>query len=164
PIGLEVSSGQGPAARAARWRECAAQAQRGSRRHGPRTASLSQCDQRHSRRPIARTRRVSQRAKRSSRPPLRPRPRRTALRPALARSAKPAPLRDQVRVNTDQLDDILDQLRSTIPEEIKQARWIAKERDDMLAQATREAERIVKETRERQAQLVAAHELPRQAE
>jgi len=82
----------------------------------------------------------------------------------LVRSAKPVPLKDQVRVDKDKLRDILDQMRSTIPEEIKQARWIAKERDDMLAQATREAERIVKEARERQARLVSTHELPRQAE
>jgi cell division septum initiation protein DivIVA len=82
----------------------------------------------------------------------------------LVRSAKPVPLKDQVRVNQDKLYDILDQMRSTIPEEIKQARWIAKERADMLAQATREAERIVKQARERQAQLVSTHELPRQAE
>src|SRR4051812_17129380 len=82
----------------------------------------------------------------------------------LVRNAKPVPLKDQVRVNKDKLNDILDQMRSTIPEEIKQARWIAKERDDMLGQGTREAERIVKEARERQTQLVSGHELPRQAE
>ena len=32
-------------------------------------------------------------------------------------------------------------MRATIPEEIKQARWIVKERQEMLAEAKREAER-----------------------
>jgi hypothetical protein len=82
----------------------------------------------------------------------------------LVRSAKRVPLRDQVRVDKQKLYDILDQMRSTIPEEIKQARWIVKERQGILAEAEREAERIVKEARERQTQLVSGHELIRQAE
>jgi hypothetical protein len=68
-------------------------------------------------------------------------------------NAKPVPLTDQVRVDKEEIYDILDQMRATIPEEIKQARWIVKERQEMLAEAKREAERIVKEARERQNQL-----------
>src|SRR3954468_24070003 len=82
----------------------------------------------------------------------------------LVRSAKPVPRRDQVRVDKQKLDDILDQMRSTIPEESKQARWIVEERQELLAEAEREAERMVKEARERQTQLVSGHELIRQAE
>src|SRR5215217_1959576 len=79
----------------------------------------------------------------------------------LVHNAKPVPLTDQVRVDRD---EILDQMRATIPEEIKQARWIVKERQEMLAEAKREAERIVKEARERQTQLVSQQEVTRQAE
>ena len=39
-------------------------------------------------------------------------------------NAKPVPLTDQVRVDKEEIYDILDQMRATIPEEIKQARWI----------------------------------------
>ena len=67
----------------------------------------------------------------------------------LVHNAKPVPLTDQVRVDKEEIYDILDQMRATIPEEIKQARWIVKERQEMLAEAKREAERIVKEARER---------------
>src|ERR671918_3219004 len=59
---------------------------------------------------------------------------------------------------------LLDQMRATIPEEIKQARWIVKERQEMLAEAKREAERIVKEARERQSQMVSQQEVTRNAE
>src|SRR5919205_804185 len=57
-------------------------------------------------------------------------------------NAKPVPLTDQVRVDKEEIYDILDQMRATIPEEIKQARWIVKERQEMLAEAKREAERV----------------------
>src|SRR5882762_4556007 len=67
----------------------------------------------------------------------------------LVHNAKPVPLTDQVRVDKEEIYDILDQMRATIPEEIKQARWIVKERQEMLAEAKREAERIVKEGRAR---------------
>jgi cell division septum initiation protein DivIVA len=81
----------------------------------------------------------------------------------LVHGAKQVPLRDQVRMDKAKLYDLLDRMRSTIPEEIKQARWIVKEREEMLAAAKHEAERIVKEARERQTQLVAQHEPIRQA-
>jgi hypothetical protein len=82
----------------------------------------------------------------------------------LVHGAKQVPLRDQVRVDKKKLYDLRDQMRSTIPEEIKQARWIVKEREEMLAEAKRAAERIVEDARERQTQLVAEHQLIRQAE
>ncbi len=71
---------------------------------------------------------------------------------------------DQVRLDREEVYDILDQMRATIPEEIKQARWIVKERQEMLAEAKREAERIVKEAREKQDQLVSQEEVVKQAE
>ena len=82
----------------------------------------------------------------------------------LVHNAKPVPLTDQVRVDKEEIYDILDQMRATIPEEIKQARWIVKERQEMLAEAKREAERIVKEARERQERLVGEEEITKQAE
>jgi cell division septum initiation protein DivIVA len=82
----------------------------------------------------------------------------------LVHNAKSVPMTDQVRVDKEEIYDILDQMRATIPEEIKQARWIVKERQEMLAEAKREAERVVKEARERQARLVSEQEITKQAE
>jgi cell division septum initiation protein DivIVA len=67
-------------------------------------------------------------------------------------------------VDKEEIYDILDQMRATIPEEIKQARWIVKERQEMLAEAKREAERIIQEGRDRQEQLISQEEVTRQAE
>ena len=82
----------------------------------------------------------------------------------LIHNARPVPLTDQVRVDREEIYDLLDQMRATIPEEIKQARWIVKERQEMLAEAKREAERIVKEARDQQTRLISEEEVYKQAE
>jgi cell division septum initiation protein DivIVA len=71
----------------------------------------------------------------------------------LVHNARPVPLTDQVRVDREEIYDLLDQMRATIPEEIKQARWIVKERQEMLAEAKRDAEEIVEEAREREREI-----------
>ena len=55
-------------------------------------------------------------------------------------------------------------MRATVPEEIKQARWIVKERQEMLAEAKREAERIIREARDQQERLINQQEVVRLAE
>ena len=82
----------------------------------------------------------------------------------LIHNARPVPLTDQVRVDREEIYDLLDQMRATIPEEIKQARWIVKERQEMLAEAKREAERVVKEARDQQSRLISEEEVYKQAE
>ena len=59
----------------------------------------------------------------------------------LVHNAKAVPLTDQVRIDREEIYDILDQMRATIPEEIKQARWIVKERqaDEIVDDARRSA-------------------------
>ena len=66
----------------------------------------------------------------------------------LVHNAKAVPLTDQVRIDREEIYDILDQMRATIPEEIKQARWIVKERQEMLAEAKREVDRLLAEGHE----------------
>src|ERR1700739_385379 len=82
----------------------------------------------------------------------------------LVHNARAVPLTDQVRVDKEEIYDILDQMRATIPEEIKQARWIVNERQESRAEAKGEAERIVKEARERQERMVSEEEITKQAE
>src|ERR1700760_3970774 len=82
----------------------------------------------------------------------------------LVHNAKAVPLTDQVRIDREEIYDILDQMRATIPEEIKQARWIVKERQEMLAEAKREAERVVEGARERRERMISEEEIAKQAE
>src|SRR3954453_14652126 len=78
-------------------------------------------------------------------------------------NARPVPLKDQVRVDREEIYDLLDQMRATIPEEIKRARGIVKEREEMLAEAKREAEPIFREAREQQARLISDEEVTKQS-
>jgi vacuolar-type H+-ATPase subunit H len=79
-------------------------------------------------------------------------------------NARSVPLTDSVMIDREEIYDILDQMRSTIPEEIKQARWIVKERQEMLAEAKREAERILADAQERADRLASETEVVRLAE
>src|SRR3954452_14832866 len=82
----------------------------------------------------------------------------------LVHNAKAVPLTDQVRIDREEIYDILDQMRATVPEEINQARWIVKERQEMLAEAKREAERGSREARDQQERLINQQEVIRLAE
>ena len=82
----------------------------------------------------------------------------------LVHDAKAVPLTDQVRIDREDIYEILDQMRSTIPEEIKQARWIVKERQEMLAEAKREAERLIGEARDQAQREASQQEVVKLAE
>src|SRR6266508_2289380 len=82
----------------------------------------------------------------------------------LGHNAKAVPLTDQVRIDREEIYDILDQMRATIPEEIKQARWIVKERQEMLAEAKREVDRLLAEAREQAVREASQTEIVKIAE
>ena len=82
----------------------------------------------------------------------------------LVHNAKAVPLTDQVRLDREEIYEILDQMRATIPEEIKQARWIVKERQEMLAEAKRECDRIVQDAREQAMREASQTEIVKLAE
>jgi len=82
----------------------------------------------------------------------------------LIHNARSVPLTDSVMIDREEIYDLLDQMRSTIPEEIKQARWIVKERQEMLVEAKQEAERVVAEAQEKAEQLASEQEVSRLAE
>ena len=79
-------------------------------------------------------------------------------------NARSVPLTDSVMIDREEIYDILDQMRSTIPEEIKQARWIVKERQEMLAEAKQEADRLLSDAQERADRLASETEVVRLAE
>lgn len=74
------------------------------------------------------------------------------------------PLTSNRIINEEEYLDIIDQMRITIPEEIKQAKRIQQERERIIAQAQEEAERIVALARERAANLTNEHKVLKTAE
>jgi cell division septum initiation protein DivIVA len=65
------------------------------------------------------------------------------------------PMTTKVFIDERDALDSLDLMRTTVPEEIKQARRITQERDKMLAQAQTEANRLVAQAQERVERMLA---------
>jgi len=82
----------------------------------------------------------------------------------LVETAKQMPLSSSVLVNRDELLDILDEAVAHLPEELRQARWLLKEREEFLAKARREADEIVEAARARAERMVQRTEVVREAE
>ncbi len=78
-------------------------------------------------------------------------------------TARPVPLSSSVMINREellaQLDDVLDML----PDEFRKARWVVKEREQVLLRARRDAEEIVAAAREESRRLVDQQEVVRRA-
>ncbi|MEZ5340218.1 MAG: hypothetical protein R2706_01870 [Acidimicrobiales bacterium] len=56
---------------------------------------------------------------------------------AVVDAGRPLPMSSSVKVNRDELLDLLEAARDQLPEELRRARWLLKERDDFLAKLTR---------------------------
>lgn len=74
------------------------------------------------------------------------------------------PLTHSVIVDEDRMLDIIDQMRVTIPEEVKKAQQVLAQRDRILAQAQEEAERTVQLARERAEQMVQRDTIVQEAQ
>jgi cell division septum initiation protein DivIVA len=74
------------------------------------------------------------------------------------------PLSDKVAIDKWAFLNIVDQMRLTIPQEIKQARDVQLERDKYIAQAHDEAREIIAQAREDAAKLLDEHQLRRSAQ
>lgn len=83
---------------------------------------------------------------------------------ALIEKGRRIPFSSAVIVSETLFLDIIDQMRISLPEEIKQARRLQQEREKVIAEAQEEAARIISKAREDAARLVAEHELRRQAQ
>jgi cell division septum initiation protein DivIVA len=61
----------------------------------------------------------------------------------LFNESRPIPLTHNVIVDEDRILEIIDQMRISIPEEVKKAQQVTAQRDRMLAQAQEEANRTI---------------------
>ena len=74
------------------------------------------------------------------------------------------PFTSNLIINEDKFLDIIDHMRTSIPEEVKRAQRIEQERERIIAQAHEEAERIVALARKQAAELTDEHEIAKTAE
>jgi hypothetical protein len=73
--------------------------------------------------------------------------------------AKSMPLSSSVLVNREEVLELVQEMRASLPEEIKQARWVVKDREQLLAKARRDAEQLIQKALSEQAQLVSREEV-----
>ncbi len=66
-------------------------------------------------------------------------------------------------VNAERLKDIIDEMKENIPQEIKQAKNIVADRNNIIASAKKEAEEIVQAAEARSKDLTERHEITRNA-
>lgn len=64
------------------------------------------------------------------------------------------PFSKKVLVDADEVTDILNDMRQSLPEEIKQAQWVTDEKDRILSEADREAKSIVEDARKQSDDIV----------
>jgi cell division septum initiation protein DivIVA len=81
----------------------------------------------------------------------------------LVRTAKSMPLSSSVLLNQQEVLEILEAAQAELPEEIKQARWVVKDREELLTKARRDGEQIVTEAQEERFRLVSREEVVRSA-
>jgi cell division septum initiation protein DivIVA len=83
---------------------------------------------------------------------------------ALVANGRRLPFSENVIINQDDALEYIDQLRVTIPEEVKSARRVTNEVERLLEQAREEAEQILARAQEQATYLIEERELTRQAE
>jgi hypothetical protein len=78
-------------------------------------------------------------------------------------TAKPMPLSGSVLISREEVLDLLDEIIASVPEELRQARWLLREKEEFLAGQRREADALMEQVKLQAERMVARTELVRMA-
>jgi hypothetical protein len=81
----------------------------------------------------------------------------------IVNGAKAMPLSASVLVSRDEVVGLLSDALERLPDELRQARWLLREREEFLAERAREAEALMEEVRVQAERMVSRTEVVRQA-
>jgi cell division septum initiation protein DivIVA len=79
----------------------------------------------------------------------------------MVKEARSMPLSTSAIVNRDELLEVLEATKNELPEEIKQARWVVKDREELLTKARRDAEALMEKARAERDHIVSEQEIVR---
>ena len=82
----------------------------------------------------------------------------------LVEEARPMPLSASSMINKDEVLGLLTSAVDGLPEELRAARWLLKEREDFLARVQREGDQLIDRARARAEQMVQRTEVAKAAE
>lgn len=78
--------------------------------------------------------------------------------------ARPMPLSTSSMINKEELLEVLEEAQRRLPDELRAARWLLKEREEFLAKVRREGDDILEAARDRSARMVERTEVVRAAD
>jgi vacuolar-type H+-ATPase subunit H len=79
-------------------------------------------------------------------------------------NARPMPLSASFLINKDEVLDLLDEAVDRLPDELRAARWLLKERDEFLVKVRREGDEILEQARSQAERMVQRTEVVKAAE
>ena len=79
-------------------------------------------------------------------------------------AARPVPLSASSRINKDEVLEMLYDISNRLPDELRAARWLLKEREDFLARVRREGDELMELARARAERMVQRTEVVKAAE
>jgi cell division septum initiation protein DivIVA len=82
----------------------------------------------------------------------------------IVEAARPVPLSASSMINKDELLEMLNDVAVRLPDELRAARWLLKEREDFLARVRREGDELMELARARAEQMVQRTEVVKSAE
>jgi vacuolar-type H+-ATPase subunit H len=82
----------------------------------------------------------------------------------LVEQARSMPLSSSAKVNREEILELIETAKTSLPEEIRQARWVVKDREELLAKARRDGEALVEKGIEERSRLVSQEEVVRTAQ
>ena len=78
--------------------------------------------------------------------------------------ARPMPLSASVLVSRDELTQLVAEIRELLPNELRQARWVLRERENVLNEAEQTAQRVIADAEQERLRLTGETEVLRAAE
>jgi hypothetical protein len=78
-------------------------------------------------------------------------------------SARSMPFSDNCIVDREEMLVLVGMIRESLPAELKQAKWLLEQNRQLIAEARKEAENIVREAETRMASMINEHEITQQA-
>ena len=78
--------------------------------------------------------------------------------------ARKVPFSEQVMLDRDEMLFLIKMIRDGLPEEIRQARWLLQKNRQLIAEARKEAENIMREGEQQMAKMIDEHEVTLQAQ
>jgi F0F1-type ATP synthase membrane subunit b/b' len=81
----------------------------------------------------------------------------------IVNNARTMPMSNTIRLTKDEIQELLEEALDRLPEELKRARWMLKEREEFLAKTRREADDILEQARVGAERMVQRTEIVREA-